>query len=60
MITIEFMNSHTSSVHYTTCNIMYNIIHKTHKTINYHTRIESLSFRIPLSIHEIATLRHIH
>jgi len=37
MITIEIMNSHTSSIHYNICNIMYNIIHKFYNTINYLT-----------------------
>jgi len=31
------MNSHILSIHYTTCKIMYNIIHKIRNTINYLT-----------------------
>jgi len=53
------MSLYTQSIHYTTYNIMFNVIYKIHNTINYLTH-ERLSFKIPLVIHEIPTLKHIH
>jgi len=54
MIIVEIISFYTQSTHYTTYNVISNRIHKIHNTIN-HSRIERISFEIPLTIYELAT-----